>query len=117
MILLNILLLVYFIFSISSVLTLCSGYGSYRKVYKSLKNRKFYRNGYQIYSHEYGGKDDGFVWFLNDNHFRLERSTYLHATFITYLDPYSCYWLMKYRNWFKNISVEDINNYIAKASI
>ncbi len=101
-----------FVFSFSAVLTLCSGYGSYRKVYKTLKNRKFYRNDTQIYSHEWRQKDDGFVWFLDDNHFKLDKSVYIHASFVTYLDPYSFYWLIKYRKWFaENINIDTVSPY------
>ena len=112
MILLFITLTLLFVFSFSAVLTLCSGYYSYKNVYKTLKNRKFYRNDTQIYSHEFGQKEDGFVWFLDDNHFKLNKSVYIHASFPTYLDPYSFYWLIKYRNWFKdNINLHEVSPY------
>lgn len=107
-----IFLAIFLILTFSSFLTLCSGYGSYKKVYKSLKQRKFYRNRSQVYSHEFNKKDDGFVWFLDDNHFALEKNIYLHASFITFLDPYSFYWLIKYRRWFKeNIDLNNIEEY------
>lgn len=109
---LYIFLLIIGILSFSSIITLCTQYESYRKVYKSLKYRTFYKNGSQIYSYKLRNRDDGFVWFTDDNSFKLEKFNYLQNQFYTYLDPYSLYWLLKYRKWFKeNVDINKLEKF------
>lgn len=105
-------LIIFAVFSLSASLTLCFGYRNYHRVYKTLKYRKFYRNNNQIYSHNFYGNDDGFVWFTEDNSFKLVGSTYLHNSMFTYFDLYSFFWMIKYRNWFKkNVDLNCVEKY------
>lgn len=96
----------------SSFLVLRRNYKMYKTVFYQLKNRSFYRSGDLIYSHKFGDPDDGFVWFLEGNEFKLKRNVYLHNTFYTFFDPYSLFWLLKYRKWVKkNIHVDNLPNW------
>lgn len=92
-----------------STLVSIKDYKYYAEIYKTLENRKFYKNYTQVYSYKFGEEDDGFVWFLNDNSFKLNQSVYIHANSIVHFDPYSLYWLIKYRKWFKkNVNIEEL---------
>lgn len=98
---------------LASILTLFRGYKYYAKVYKTLENRKFYKNynNSQVYSRKYGEKEDGFVWFIYENDFFPTKLSYLIAP-ISYFDPYSLYWLIKYRRWFKkNVNINELPSF------
>lgn len=98
--------------SLSSFIVLLPNYKYYKGVYKSLKFRKFYILKDHVYSHKFGDIDDGFVWFINDNDFRLKKGIYLHSAFYTYFDLYSLYWLSKYKRWMRqNIDLKTIEKY------
>jgi hypothetical protein len=44
---------------------------------------------------------DTVIWFTDDNSFKIGKGNYIHDSFFTYFDPYSLYWLIKYKKWFK----------------
>lgn len=84
-------------------LTLCGRWGKYKSQFKRVTNRKYVRNRDQVYlADESDWRDYGFAWFLSSDDFAIGQKTYLHNSYYTYLDPYSFYWLVKYRRWFKN---------------
>lgn len=84
----------------------------YKKVYKTLPNSTFYLCNGIIVRHKWNQKDDGFVWFRKDNHPCLQDGVYLHDAFFTYLCPYSFYWLIKYKRWFKvNVDASKLEDY------
>jgi len=97
----------------SSMTTLHEYYSQYRETYDSLSSRTFYINfNHHVYSHKMDSPDDGFVWFLKDNDFLLTRDCGLFDTRMIYLDPYSFYWLCKYRRWFKkNVDVNKLEKF------
>lgn len=99
---------------LTSTMVLVNDFKYYKRIYNTLPNRKFYRNGDQVYSYSYGEKDDGFVWFTDDNHFKLSDGHYIHNAEFTFLSPYSWYWLVKYRKWFKeNVDFNTLPSYLA----
>lgn len=99
---------------LTSSLTLCWKYKYYSKIYKELPTYTFVvndctldRESSQIYAL---GKS--FVYFGNNGDFRLNPHSSLHNAFFTYTDPYSLYWLIKYRKWVKkNIDVNTLESY------
>ena len=102
-----VLLFVLFVFSFASCIVTFSDWKYYKKVYKSLPNQQWYRNSNQIYNYNhnfltgYNSKPDSIVWFFGENSFKIEYGIYIHNIFITYLSPYSLYWYIKYKRWFK----------------
>jgi len=95
-----------------STSVLMKNFGLYKKVYRTLKNKTFYLDKTQVYSHSFKDTDDGFVWFVEEKSFRLEPNVFLHNDFITYFSPYSLYWLVKYKKWMKNnIDLKTINKF------
>lgn len=101
---LGVVLLSFFIVSIA---VLCPNYRACKKVYKTLKNKTFYKYGNHVLS-----KNDGFIWFVKTNDFKLDKFNDLYNSPIIYFDPYSLYWLMKYRYWFsKNVNINTLEDY------
>lgn len=97
MILLFIILGVLSVFVLSSVLTLCSYWKYYKQCYDKLPLQKFSRFNDVIWN-----QDNSVVWFSENNDFKIGGcGVYLHNIFYTYFDPYSLYWLIKYKKWFK----------------
>lgn len=73
-----------------------------KKVYKELPSKNFYLNGNQVYTFKSDQPDDhGFVWFMENNSFKLKDGCYLHNNIPTYFSPYHFYWLKKYQKWAK----------------
>ncbi len=99
------------IFTLVCNIVLIGDFKYYRKIYKQLDSWKFYRNGDQLYTHAYNEDDNGFVYFMNNRSFCLIRDHYIHNFFPTYLSPYTLYWLIKYRRYFKNINLNRIQKY------
>lgn len=100
------------ILSFASIVMNVNEYRHYKRVYKQLPYRKFYRNFGHVYCHAYNEKDNGFVWFCDENSFCLDGKVYLHNNLVTFLDPFSFYWLCKYQRWFrKNVIVNQLPNY------
>jgi len=105
------------IVSLIGTLLEVSHFKYYKKVYDSLPQKKFYRNKRQIYDHSFDdmfkGKRKEFIWFLDDNSFCLHEGVYLHGEIIfDILSPYSFYWRLKYKKWFKeNVDIETVEKY------
>ena len=99
MIIIIITLIILSIIILSSILVLFVNYPYYKKIYNELNKYEFIIDDDLVYT-----KDFSFVWFIKDNDFKLTDNVYLHSFFVTYCDPYSLYWLIKYKNWFnKNV--------------
>lgn len=99
MIIITITLSILSILILSSTLVLFRNYPYYKKVYNELNKYEFIIDDDLVYT-----RDRHFVWFIKDNDFKLTKNVYLHSFFVTYCDPYSLYWLIKYKNWFnKNV--------------
>lgn len=82
-------------------------YHFYRKIYKSLKDKTFVRIDTIVYSCDEQGFE--FVWFMNQNSFLLLPKVPLINMPLTFFDPYSLYWLVKYQKWCKkNIDLNTI---------
>ncbi len=78
----------------------------YKEIYSDLPNKMFCINGNQVYTYNFR---DGFTWFTYDNSFCLRPGVYLSNAGYIYSDPYSLYWLFKYKNWFKkNINIDKL---------
>lgn len=80
----------------------------YRIFYKSLAFKTYYRFNDFVYSHRFNDKEDGFIWFLDKNWFRLDNA-YLADCFA---DPVGIYWKRKFQRWFKeNIELQYLRAY------
>lgn len=88
--------------TLSSTLVLSRRWSTYSKVYNDLPNKE-YTSSNSSYFNQIRSKDDSFIWFANDNSFLLDpySNIYLHNNLTTYFDPYSLYWLIKYKKWCK----------------
>lgn len=99
MIIITITLSILSILILSSTLVLFVNYPYYKKIYNQLSNYEFIIGEDIVYT-----KNRSFIWFIKDNDFKLTNNVYLYSSFVTYFDPYSLYWLIKYKNWFnKNV--------------
>jgi len=86
----------------------------YRSFYRTLPFKKFYIYNDHIFSHHFREKDDGFVWFLEDNSFCLSKHRYLYYTGT---DPVKRYWKRKFQKWFKeNVNIHFLPEYHATAN-
>lgn len=84
------------VFILSSIHTLSNYYPYYKRVYKTLPSLTFNKGVRQ-----YKTTDGKVIWFIQSNDFKLDNGVYIHNEYYTYFDPYSLYWLIKYRMWFK----------------
>ncbi len=85
---------------VSAIVTNFSNWKNYKEIYRDLPNKMFVINGNQVYTDNFR---DGFTWFTYDNSFCLSNAGYIYS------DPYSLYWLLKYKNWFKkNIDIDKL---------
>lgn len=86
-------------------------YKQYKRTYKELPNLKFVKN----LTHVYDSEDRGFVWFTEDDGFKLIDcfEVYLHNnTMLKAFDPYGEYWRRRYVKWFKeNVNVDELDIY------
>jgi len=92
--------------TIASIITLHNDYKHYSVVYHKLKYASFTKIDDMICSNDF----DDFIWFTKTDDFKLCDDCYLHSSFVTYFDPYSYYWLCKYRRWCK-ANISSLNNY------
>ncbi len=101
--------------TLPAMLTLGHQWRHYKRVYETLSSQTFYRDRDQVYNYSlHNPVDDNnvIVWFSNGGEFQLAKNVYLHNTIVTILDPYSCYWYLKYRKWFKeNIDINKIEKF------
>ena len=99
MIIITITLSILSILILSSTLVLFRNYPYYKKVYNELNKYEFIINNDLVYTKNYS-----FIWFIKDNDFKLTNNIYLNSSIVTYFNPYSLYWLIKYKSWFnKNV--------------
>ena len=54
----------------------------------------------------------GFVWFVDRDSFELTHKVYLHNNLVTRLDPYSLYWWLKYKKFFRGMDVKKLESVI-----
>lgn len=81
----------------SSVLILYPNYKYYKKIYNNLDNMDL-----EVFDDVVWTKNNSrFVWFMDSGGFKIAPGYYLHNSIVTYFDPYSLYWLIKYRRYFK----------------
>lgn len=96
----------------TSLLTVWADIQAAKRLFTTLPKRSFYRNSDQIYSHQYKDRDDGFVWFSEDNSFCLDGKHYLHNAEYTRASIYGWYWLRKYQDWFaENVNLAELPKY------
>jgi len=88
-------------YTIVSTFILIGNYKYYHKIYNELPNYEFFVLGEEFRKLIYAKKTN-FIWFVDDNSFCLEKEHYLHNALFTFLNPYACYWMIKYRKWFKD---------------
>ena len=99
-------------FILASVFTNFYKWKYYKKVYEDLPNKKFVIwksvDG-NTFSSEGEDMDTKFVRFRGnaDWGYQLKHNIHLHRNFVTYLDPYSLYWLLKFDRYFKYNPVTD----------
>lgn len=67
--------------------------------YRQLPTKRFKAAAIKEYN-LVSSTDGRVIWHANSNDFKVDHDTYLHSAFFVYLDPYSFYWLIKYRIWF-----------------
>lgn len=91
-------------FIFASVSTNFTKWKYYKKVYDELPNKKFYlwesADGNTI-TEDDKGHVPGKFYRLRSGSYELQKGVYLHNNFITYFDPYSLYWLLKFDRYFK----------------
>ena len=103
---------------LSSMITLSDAWKYYKITYNKLPFLTPYLNHDMVCFQEkkhsemdiYMDMND-IIWFsgANENDFKISSNEYLHGFFMTYFDPVSLYWLIKYRKWVKeNIDLDKI---------
>lgn len=102
MVLILITPIIYLIFCSASIIVLAGNWKYYKKTYKKLPNMRWIKNHEQYYGDYNPTNEDYVVWFSDTDDFRLNRGVYLHNSFVVFFDPYSWYWLVKYKKWFKH---------------
>jgi hypothetical protein len=102
--------LMYSIMAICAIVYNIRYYHRYRKIYKSLKDKTFVRIGNMVFSCDEFGLE--FVWIIDKNSFLLLPKVPLLNMPLTFFDPYSLYWLVKYQKWCKkNINLNTIETF------
>ena len=88
----------------ASVMTNFNKWKYYKKVYDELPNKKFYLwesvDGNTITEDDKGHVPGKFYRWRN-GHYELQKGVYLNRNLITFFDPYSLYWLLKFDRYFK----------------
>ena len=91
-------------FVFASIMTNFHKWKYYKKIYDDLPNKKFYLwesvDGNTITEDENLYITGKFYRWRN-GHYELQKGVYLNRNLITYFDPYSLYWLLKYDKYFK----------------
>lgn len=97
-------------FIFASVMTNFNKWKYYKKVYDDLPNKKFYlwesADGNTITEDE-NFHIPGKFCRLRSGHYELQKNVYLNRNLITFFDPYSLYWLLKFDRYFKYNPVTD----------
>lgn len=92
--------------SLASVIIHSSNYKYYRKYYKLLPTYEWYK---WPTDHTTIESKCGSIIYFDDGTIKFPGNNYLHDYLPTYLDPYSLYWLSKYKKWFKeNIDINTL---------
>ena len=90
-------------FVFASIMTNFHKWKYYKKVYDDLPNKKFIiwesTDGNSFSSDEPYEKR---FFSLKSKSYQLTERIYLHKDVMTYFDPYSLYWLLKFDRYFKN---------------
>jgi hypothetical protein len=106
----SLILITFFPFVFASVMTNFNKWKYYKKVYKELPNKKFYlwesADGNTITEDENLHIPGKFYRWRN-GHYELQKGIYLNRNLITFFDPYSLYWLLKFDRYFKYNPVTD----------
>lgn len=92
------LLLIILLFVFSAILTLFLNWKYYKSIYNTLEVKNFEKANNEY--NQVKTKNDKIIWFVNKNDFKLNDGVYLHNSIVTYFDPYSLYWYIKYKKWF-----------------
>ncbi len=71
----------------------------YKPIYKSLNKDDWYL----MLTQWWNKKDDNQIYFTDNGSIMLAEGIYFHPEnwTITHLDPYTLYWYLKYKSWFK----------------
>ena len=89
-------------FVFASIMTNFNKWKYYKKVYDDLPNKKFIiwesADGNSFSSDEPYEKR---FFSLKSKSYQLTERIYLHRDVMTYFDPYSLYWLLKFDRYFK----------------
>jgi hypothetical protein len=94
---------------LSSMITLSGAWKYYKITYNKLPFLTPYLNHDMVCFQEKKHSENDIIWFSDKNDFKISSNKYLHGFFITYFDPVSLYWLIKYRKWVKkNIDLDKI---------
>lgn len=97
------LLIVLLVFTFSSMVVLFPTFKYYKKSYDNLKNKTFFRLDDLVFIDEVGEiSADTFIWFKKPNSFLISKGVYLHNSIVTFSNPYSLYWLLKFQRFMKN---------------
>lgn len=104
MIVINVILFIVLILMAISTYVLYPDFKHYKKNYNNLKSMRFYKDEWRAYSNY----DNTFIWFENNGGFMICPHVYISNDFVTYLSPYSLYWLIKYQRYMKNYIKNEI---------
>jgi hypothetical protein len=102
-----------FFINIITMIVLSPNWKYYKSTYKKFPKYVPKLNNNHVYFMK-NKDDDGIniVWFIKENDFKLKTKKYIHNSWFTYFDPYTLYWLLKYKKWMKkNINLSEIGNY------
>jgi len=101
-----ILITVLFIFAISTIIVNFPTYKYYKPIFEKLPTMKFEIHSDQVWS----VSDMDFVYFIDDGTIKLTSGEYIHSGSLSYFDPYSLYYYIKFnrymKKWIKNKEME-----------
>lgn len=100
----NIILFIIFMSMAISTYLLSPDFKHYKKGYNILKTNTFYKDVWGAYSNY----DNTFICFENDRGFEISKGVYLTNFSITYMSPYSLYWLIRYQRYMKKYIKNEI---------
>ena len=109
MVVLYLFLMVLSILVFSAVLVHILDWKYYKPVYYEVKGRRLFNVLGLVSTSD--GTDDGygsFIWFYRSGDFKLSEGVYLFNNIITYLDPYSFYWFLKYKKLMTRTDIKTI---------
>lgn len=88
------------VFILAAIIVNFRKWKSYKTIYKTLPEKHFMLHFGVIID-----ESDDFVFWLDGKSFTLSypKNIYLHNSIVTYFDPYSLFWYIKYRLYFKHL--------------